>query len=99
MEITINRNSALPVDEEVRRANSRARDRMDRWRRQYGDISQAIRLHKLDARSGGAFPSSSQLAGLRAMRAHARGMMDQRQGLKNELRRTAYAYVLMDGGS
>jgi hypothetical protein len=31
------------------------------------------------------------------MRVHARSMMEQRQGIKAELRRTAYAYALVDG--
>lgn len=96
MEITINRNSAVPVSEDVRRANSKAKDRMSHWRAQYADISTAIRLYKSSHDLDG-YVSRYQRAGLRAMRAHARSMMEQRQGIKAELKRTAYAYVLVDG--
>jgi hypothetical protein len=93
MEITINRNSAVPVSEEVRRANSKAKDRMHRWRAQYADLSMAIRFYKMDTRQIDGFVSRHNRAGLQAMRNRAREMMATRGAIKHELRRTAYAYA------
>jgi prephenate dehydrogenase len=74
------------VSDEIRNANSRAIDQRDKWRRQYAELSRAIRNHKEGRSFAGDFI-------LRTLQEKANAMMIARIKIRFDLIDTAYAYV------
>lgn len=82
------------VSEDQRRANSRAKQRLERWRKQYSAISQAIRSTKAERRKTGSLAFDYQLQmQLIALRNAAAIMMEDREDLGEVLRSTSYVYA------
>ena len=85
------------VSEEQRRANRRAVETRDRWRRCYAATSTAIRQVKVrvrDAHRAASFEQvRNELATLDALRTQADILMLFRQDIGITLRETAYRYA------
>lgn len=80
------------VSESVRRANSRAVARRDRWRQQYAQVVKSIRQLKSQCARGGYDPITG--VQLRAMRALASDMMFERNHyIRFDLVNTSYPYA------
>ena len=85
----------MVVSQEVRRAHSRAIHKRNKWKAQYRKLGSAIRAAKqmiAAAHRRNSVDVDSELH-LRAMRAMAEQMMQNRNDIKNELRETAYTYA------
>ena len=83
------------VSEAQRRENSHAKQRLQKWRRQYLAISQAIRDTKAGRQATGAsieFDYQLQMQ-LIVLREYARDMMWLRGMIGEDLRTTSYAYA------
>lgn len=89
--------NVIIVSDEVRRANSRAIQRRDRWRVRYAAISDAIRRAKSNLRTAHRFGAAglerSELEVIRALRVQADLMMLYRTDISIDLRETAYRYA------
>lgn len=89
--------NVMIVSEDIRRANSRAVARRDRWRSRYEATSMAIRKSKgrmrMANRSGQIHLEREELVTLQALRVQADLMMAYRQDIAQELRDTAYRYA------
>lgn len=85
--------NVIPVSAQLRRANSRAVQERDRWRRQYSDLVQQIKLTKHRRREEPM--NRAHEIHLNALRIHAQIMMIDRNMLSEDLRMTAYRWVEM----
>ena len=85
--------NVTPVSVHLRRANSRAVQERDRWRRQYSDLVQEIKLTKHRRREE-PWNRAHEIH-LNALRIHAQIMMIDRNMLSEDLRMTAYRWVEM----
>lgn len=83
-----------PVSEHMRRQNSRAVEKRDRWREQYAQVSLVIKRLKRDLRDHPG-DRNAQVQ-LKCMRTAANIMMMQRDVLSERLYDTAYAWVSVD---
>lgn len=85
------------VSDEIRRANSRAIQRRDRWRGRYASVSTAIKRAKSRlkvARSFGHLElEKGELEVIRALRVQADLLMLYRGDITIDLRETAYRYA------
>lgn len=83
--------NVTPVSVHLRRANSRAVQERNRWRRQYSDLVQEIKIMKQRRREEPQ--NRSHEIHLNALRMHAQIMMVDRHMLTQDLRMTAYRWV------
>lgn len=82
--------------EEQRKANSRAIDRLNTWRRQYRTVTKAIRVAKMRTRWSYGQNHQMELIALRGLREHAHLLMVSREEIGDTLRATSYTYVNRD---
>ena len=101
-------NDLIRANDDVRRANSKARHKRDAWRKKYTQLAETIRLIKRErARRVNRLNNRNvsllniQQLGLafvsnitlRNLQAQATAMMEEQRKIKNELRASAYPWI------